>query len=174
MGSSSGSKSGKKIEFFNAYLSIKGIQELINKYEIISFEAYLISTNSIPKFIKIINSSKVLENLKNENKLMESETVLKDSLKNYGLEKNIKILYENNDINNIIKNDNEKENEFIIVDELFCRVMQIDKYYEEIKKAYININNKEFNNELKFDSNDDAIRFIQKENKFYKFVQNQN
>ena len=166
MGSSSSSKPEKTNEFFKAYLSIKGIQELINKFEIISFEAYLISTNSIPKFIEIINSSKVLENLKNENKLMESETVLKDSLKKYGLEKNIKILYENNDINNIIQKDNEKENEFIIVDELFCIVMKIDKYYEEIKKAYININNKEFNNELMFEPNDRAIRFIQKSNKY--------
>ena len=100
--------------FYNAYLSIKQIQELINKFKVISFEAYLISTDSIPNFIKIIKSSKVFENINNKNELKNSELVLKKNLENYELENNIKIIYEYNEIEKIMKNDKEKENEFII------------------------------------------------------------
>ena len=83
-----------KKEFFEAYKSIKEIHLLLNNFEEISFDAYLINTNSIPNFIKIIKRSKILEYLNTNNTEINGlESKLNDYLKNYKGDENIELIY---------------------------------------------------------------------------------
>ena len=157
--------------FFDAYKSMKEIILLLNNFEEVSINAYLISVNTIPNFINIIKSLNILDFLKTKNnELNELESKLNDCLKNYKLEKEIKIINNFKDCNNLPNNDNE----FIIVDELFCRVMKIDQYYEENKKVNIYIDEKKFKYEIRFYSNE-IIDFREQQNTgFYKFLYEKN
>ena len=150
--------------FFDAYISMRYIQEILKTFENISIDAYLISTNTISNFKNIIKPFKDVLSIN-----QADEFKLNNSLKYYDLEKNIKIIYEYTDCQKILGN--EKENEFIIVDELFCRAMKIDKYYEKNKKVNINIDKQEFISEIKFNSGD-IIDFKEHERGFYKFLGN--
>ena len=163
-----------KNKFFNAYISIKQMLILQNSFTNISFGAYLIKVNTIPNFIKIIkdlNILKVLVKKNNEsNSIEELEQELNNNLNKYELEKDIEILYEYDNCKNMIKSNNENENEFIIVDELFCRVMKIKDYFYENRKVNINIEQNKFIYEIQFNSNK-TIFFRQNQNGFYKFVE---
>ena len=75
---------------------------------------YLISTESIPNYIKIINHFKLLEN-KNKRK----DESLKKIFEKYSLEKDIKILNDINYCKNMAQKKDQKQNEFIIVNENF-------------------------------------------------------
>ena len=90
---------------------------------------YLISTDSIPIFIKIINESKILEYKNNPSKdLVDAyEKNLIYSLESYALEKNIKIYYNFEECRNLANDNNEKGNEFIIVEKQYLDIMQIEK-----------------------------------------------
>ena len=90
---------------------------------------YLISTDSIPIFIKIINESKILEFKYNPSKdLIDAyERNLFSFLKSYTLEKNIKIYYKFEECRNLANENNKKGNEFIIVEKHFLDIMQIEK-----------------------------------------------
>ena len=149
---------------------MKEIILLINNFKDISFDAYLISTNTIPNFIKIIKKLNILEYLiTKNNEINELESKLNECLGNYKLEENIKLIYDYEDCKNIIKNGYE----FIIVDELFCRVMKIDEYYLENKKVNINIDISKFKHEIKFNS-DNIIDFRENDTGFYKFLYEKN
>ena len=180
MGSSGYKKTPqKRSEFLDAYKSIKTIFELMQLYKNfnnISFKAFLISTKSIPLFMDIIKKSNILNYLNNKNtnksNLKEQEDNLNDLLLSYILEDNIKIYCEYNELKQIIKEDDEKENEFIIVDELFCRIMKINDYFYEHIKLNIAINKSIMI--IKADNYSDNFYFTQKENGIYKFINRSN
>ena len=177
MGSSGYKAHKKKCECFDAYTSIKTIFELMQLYKnfnTVSFKAFLISTNSIPKFMKIIKNSKILNYLndKNKNDLKDLEDKLNYELSAYEIEKNIKIYYDYNELKKISKEDNENENEFIIVDELFCRIMKIEEYFNEYNKLNISINKSIM--KITTDDYSDIFYFTQKENGIYKFINRSN
>ncbi len=97
---------------------------------------YLISTESIPNFIKIIEDSNILKFKNNSNyKTLEIiESDLNKKLDNYELERHIKIY---NDFTLCIdfagrNNDKKNEkNEFIIVDKKFLYIMKIENYIND-------------------------------------------
>ena len=174
MGSSGYKKTPKeRSEFLDAYKSIKNMFELMQLYKNfnnISFKAFLISTKSIPLFMNIIKNSNILNYLNNKSKmsLKYQEDNLNDLLSSYILEDNIKIYYDYNELKQIIKKDDEKENEFIIVDELFCRIMKINDYFYEHIKLNITINKSIMI--IEADNYSDKFYFTQKENVIYKFI----
>jgi hypothetical protein len=179
MGSSGYKAHKKKCECFDAYTSIKTIFELMQLYKNfnnISFKAFLISTKSIPLFMNIIKNSNILNYLNNKNinknYLKNQEENLNDLLSSYILEDNIKIYYDYNELKQIIKDDDEKENEFIIVDELFCRIMKINDYFYEHIKHNISINKSIMI--IEADNYSDQFYFTQKENGIYKFINRSN
>ena len=178
---SSGYKNNPKerSEFFDAYQSIKTMFELMQLYKNfnnISFKAFLISTKSIPLFMDIIKNSNILNYLNNKNTnksdLKYQEDNLNDLLLSYKLEDNIQIYSDYNELKQIIKKDDEKENEFIVVDELFCRIMKIKNYFYEHNKLNITINKSIMI--IKADNYSDNFYFTQKENGIYKFINRSN
>ena len=177
MGSTGYKKTHKeKSKFFDAYKSIKAMFELMQLYKNfnnISFKAFLISTNTIPKFMDIIKKSHILYYLNNDkNNLKYPEDNLNDLLSSYSKEDNIKILYDYNELKKISKKNDEKENEFIIVDELFCRTMNIKEYFYEHNKLNITINKSIMI--INSDDYSDDFYFTQKENGIYKFINRSN
>ena len=140
-----------EFDFFKAYKSIKSKIFLYEKFKnnTISYKAFLINTKTIPNFMDLIKQSQVLEyilDLKDKNDSNIYEDKLKDLLKNYNLEKNIKIYYDYNECQKLINLNDEdnkqkeneedklneenknkyKENEFIIVDEDFIENMNVN------------------------------------------------
>ena len=176
MGSSGYNKPHKeKSEYFDAYISIKTMFELMQLYKNfnnISFKAFLISTKSISNFMNIIKSSNILNylNSKDKNILKHKEENLNEDLSSYSLKDNIKIYYEYNELKNISEKGDEEENEFIIVDELFCRTMKIIDYIDD--KLNITINKSIMI--IKGDNYKDNLYFTQKENGIYKFINGSN
>ena len=114
---------GKK-RSFRAYLNIKNflVEYLYGDKTISSgdkFMVYLIKTNSIPIFIKILKEA--FKTVKTEEELEKAEKNLEDKLKDYQLEKNVEIYDSYQDI---IKN--KLENEYIIVRENFLSNLEIE------------------------------------------------
>ena len=114
---------GKK-RSFRAYLNIKNflVEYLYGDKTISSgdkFMVYLIKTNSIPIFIKILKEA--FKTVKTEEELEKAEKNLEDKLKDYELEKNVEIYDSYQDI---IKN--KLENEYIIVRENFLSNLEIE------------------------------------------------
>ena len=88
---------------------------------------YLISTDSIPIFIKIIKESKILEfkNDPSENVVYAYKRNVFKLLCSYKLENNIKIYNNFEECRSLANDYNEIENEFIIVTKKFLTAMQI-------------------------------------------------
>ena len=164
--SSINSRINNKNKFFQAYESIKLLIIQIKNFKQISFDAYLIDTYSIPKYINYIKTLNILEYIDKQSQLEEIESELKSSLVNYKLEKNIKLLYNYNDCLNIMKNN---KNEFIMVDELFCKVMNIEHYYETEKSVKITIDERKYIYKIKFFTNEE-LSFREQKTGFYKFL----
>lgn len=159
--------------FYKAYISMKEMLLLLNKFETVSLQAYLINTKTIKNFIDKIKKLNILKDLitnTNKNEISNKEEKLKKDLDKYILEDNIKIIYEYKDCINMINNKNEEENEFIIVDELFCREMKINDYYDERKKVDVCINKENSTYEIQLYT-DDIVYFTKKETGFYKFIE---
>ena len=176
--SASTSKHKEESIYFGAYKSIKNMFEIMQLYKSInniSFKAFLISTKSIPDFMDIIKKSEVLKYLNNKYYLKFSEDKLNKELTNYKLEDNIIIYCEINELKKISQENDEKENEFIIVDELFCRIMKIKEYFHEYKKLNITIEKSIW--KIKTDEYSDIFKFTPKENGIYgiyKFINSSN
>ncbi len=162
-------------QFYNAYESLKSLLLKFEKNKKIEIEAFLISTKSIPNFIKIIEDSKVLKNLNNyikkneinDNNIKNSEIQLKHNLCKYNIE-NINIYYDYNSCINLI-NDKEK-NEFIIVDNLFLQSMNIKQDINQYKKVVIKIDKDNSNMNIKFKEGN--IDFREKMFGFFEFCLN--
>ena len=156
--------------FFDAYKSIKQINFLLNSFNNISFNAYLISTKSIPNFIYIIKHTYILNYLNKRKQLLEVEKDLDTQLKFYELENDIKIYYNYYECLKIMKENNEETNEFIIVDELFCRTMNIEDYFYDEKMVNIIVDKTNKIMKIKMQKNN-TIYFEKKDEGFYKFVE---
>ena len=162
-------------QFYNAYESLKSLLLKFEKNKKIEIEGFLISTKSIPNFIKIIEDSKVLKNLNNyikkneinDNNIKNSEIQLKHNLCKYNIE-NINIYYDYNSCINLI-NDKEK-NEFIIVDNLFLQSMNINQDINQYKKVVINIDKDNSNMNIEFKEGN--IDFREKMFGFFEFCLN--
>ena len=89
---------------------------------------YLISTESIPNFIKIIEESNIFKykNYSNSKTLEIYENNLKKSFQDYRLERKIKIYNNYTLCKDLAGGNNENMNEFIIVDEKFLKIMRIE------------------------------------------------
>ena len=89
---------------------------------------YLISTESIPNFIKIIEESNIFKykNYSNSKTLEIYENNLKKSFQDYRLERKIKIYNNYTLCKDLAGGNNENMNEFIIVDEKFLKIMSIE------------------------------------------------
>ena len=89
---------------------------------------YLIRTESIPNFIKIIEESNIFKykNDSNSKTLEIYENNLKKSFKDYRLERKIKIYNNYTLCKDLAGGNNENMNEFIIVDEKFLKIMSIE------------------------------------------------
>ena len=158
--------------YIDAYISIKEMILLLKPFNTVSLNAYLISTSTIPNFIKIIKSLNILDFIIKGKNLQLHESKLRKQLNKYELEKNIKIIYDYNDFSNIIDFIDPKENEFIIVDELFCRTMKIDDYFDEGKKIKINIDRENSKYEIISKNIKNTLVYFEekKEVGFYKFT----
>lgn len=123
--------------FFGAYKSYKNITNNIKSKSFIEDNLYLIQTKTIPNLIKIIEESGLL---KDNN--IEKEKELKNKLNKYKLENNIKIICDYTDAENLVNlnDDIEKENQFIIVDETFIKIMKLD-YLDNIENRKVKITN---------------------------------
>ena len=102
----SNSKSNELENFYKAYKRMFHIKDL-NKEKVI-FDAFLIKTNSIPNFMKIISSPNDDDQKRNYKK------ITKNSFENYVLDENIKLHYLFEECEHILNHNLEKENTFII------------------------------------------------------------
>ena len=89
---------------------------LLNK---ITFDAFLVNTQTIPYLIEFIENSSIFKDENNNNDLNE-ESLLKDYLNNDILEE-IKLFYSFEECQYIIKQNLEDKNTFIIVDKHFIK-----------------------------------------------------
>ena len=152
---------------FALYEGIKESLSRINEPDN-SFNRFLISVNSIPKFTELIKEKNILENLENKKIIEDLEKDLNSKLQKYILEKNIIIYSKFEQCKNFIEDKrNEKENEFIIVDEKFLKAMK--KEVEDKEKVKINIDkNKDM--KIKFPDFEQDILFKMKQIGFYRFI----
>lgn len=169
-------KEYKSKQFFNAYLSIKNIlfKKIYPKNQIPNKEVYLIGTNSLQNFIKILENNKIFEGfhelkIKNQNLNIEKEEKLKEAFKDYSLKKDIPKIYSNYpDCKEIFEK--QKNNEFIIVDADFIRNFKIS----DAKFKYVNIIEIEKDNliTIKFPITKKIIIAKEKDNKagFFEFT----
>ena len=112
---------------FSAYSSIKNfLIKYIYGEKIISLpqqiEVFLISTKSIPNFIDILKKE-FKEKVSNEEELKKVEIKLRESFKEYKIEKNVIIYNSYQQYLDVMNNEN--DNEFMIVDENFVNTFEI-------------------------------------------------
>ena len=94
------------------------IQEYLNNDKL---NCFLISTKTIPNFMKNIEKSKILDSY-NTDKYLERKRDLKRIFADYKDEKDYKIYKKYNNCLKILKENDPKENEFIFIEDKFIRV----------------------------------------------------
>ena len=134
MGCDCGAISDPECHFFDAYESNKNTTNHIKSNSFFEDKLYLIQTKTIPNFTKLIEESRV------EYKNKEKE--LKNKLNEYELEYGIKIICDYAVAENLVNlnDDKEKENQFIIVDETFIKIMKLN-YLDNIENMKVKITN---------------------------------
>ena len=110
----------KRKTFFFAYRNMKEMQLCLEKAN--QLNAYLISTKSIKKFISIIKDCNILNTTEDE-KIDEIEQKLKNELSNNYDYEDLEIIHTSHQCENLCKQSNEEDNEFIIVAEKFINNM---------------------------------------------------
>ena len=115
-----------------------------------TFKCYLININSIPNFMKIIKESNILNSISNDKDKNINLLNLKSLLKNYEIEKDIKLynIYEEIEI----------FDEFIFATDAFLDYIGFKNYIKDLKVVEVNNNNfsiKLFEEPLKSKSNKD-------------------
>ena len=106
-----------KPPYYDAFLDILNNNNYIKDNLYIKENKYLVKTKSIKSFVTIIKETGVLSNMKNNKDL-------KRKLYDYTLEKNIEIICDFEEGNNMINAG--EDNEFIIVDKEFFENMEAD------------------------------------------------
>ena len=159
--------------YFEAYKSFKETFTSIqnkNKLE----DIYLISTKSIDNFIKIIEKLKILEKIKeNTNDLKNIENNLKREFQQYQNINNIIIYDSFSPCEELAIKDDDKENEFIIVNKAFIdkiNTENIDNIDEQ--KVILNMNRNNSKMDILFPISQHSIDIIEKRTGIYKFVIN--
>ena len=167
--------SGSMKNFVNSYKymiidsDIKNIKDENNSYH------YLIMTKSIPKFINIIEESKILEhkNISTNDTIDNCEKKLKMLFNDYILEENIMICDDYYQCNGISKIENNIINEFIIVTIDFLYLIDLQKEY--LKYVLIKLDKKDKNkNYIYFSKYDEFLYFKSKRRGIYEFITSDN
>ena len=124
-------KINNRKHFFSAYSSIKDF--IIGSIDMINKEVYLIESNSISNFLKLLNEYKVFENLNKNEELNKIEEKLKTKFEDYSIQDNNVIIYSNYQACKEASK-NESNNIFIIVDENFIVKYEVkNAKYKEVK-----------------------------------------
>ena len=128
--------------------------------ESILFDCYLISTSSIPNLKNLLEKTGILEDEENKDFF--------DFFREYDIEKNIIVFSDYNECNEIAKKNDEKENEFIILDKKLIDNLKIQANNKSVKldknKSII---------QIKFSSSQKEIKIQEKKFFFYKFIPNE-
>ena len=153
--------------YMKAYEIIKSNIKLIQKKDTTISKGILINTSSIKNFIQIIKKSKVFEYLNEDNELENKEKDLKNSLRDYKLEKNIDIISNYKKCKTMISSNKKENNEFIIVDKEFIKIMNVSNTVD--KDMQVEIDKKKM--QIIFPTTE-IIDFKTKKKGFYNFVGN--
>ena len=157
-------------KFYKAFSNIIEIKNWISKTNSGSIDVFLISTKSIPNFLKIVNKFQILFQMERKSDIIENKEVdLKENLKNYTLEKDIKIYFDFQECKNLVDKDNE-DNEFIIVDCKFLFSMDMRNFLD--KKVELKINNKYSIKKIIFSNSEEYLYIIEKKPGIFKFYTN--
>ena len=138
---------------------------LLNK---ITFDAFLVNTQTIPYLIEFIENSSIFKDENNNNDLNE-ESLLKDYLNNNILEE-IKLFYSFEECQYIIKQNLEDKNTFIIVDKHFIKYFIKNNNNINNKKVKIIIDKINSNNSIKFPKSNKILYFTSIKPGIYKFI----
>ena len=155
---------------FNAYSNIKNfLIEYIYGENTLStqngIDVYLVSTKSIPNFIKILKKQFNKE-IRNESELMDIEKKLREKFKDYIIEKNI-VIY-NNYQNCLDIINQKKNNEFILTGEKFFTNFEIEsKKYKGREVKIIEINKKEKKMIIKFPTSEKILEAKEKQKGYF-------
>ena len=135
-------------------------------------EFYLISTKSIPNFIELIEISEILENITYHDLyfLDGYEEKLKNSFKNYKLERDIIIFNDFIKCKDLAGGNDEQLNEFIIVKKGFLRIMNFEEDRELEKFVMIKWDDNRARNEIYFPNEELSLFFEKKRLGIYKFI----
>jgi len=167
--------SGSMKNFVNSYKymiidsDIKNIKDENNSF------FYLIMTKSIPKFINIIEESKILKHKNNSTNdtIDNCEKKLKMLFNDYILEENIMICDDYYRCNGISKIENNIINEFIIVTIDFLYLIELQK--EHLKYVLIKLDKKDKNKKyIYFSKYDEFLYFRSKRKGIYEFITSDN
>ena len=158
---------------FSAYSSIKNfLIKYIYGEKIISLpqqiEVFLISTKSIPNFIDILKNE-FKEKVSNEEELKKVERKLRESFKEYKIEKNVIIYNSYQQCLNAMNNEN--DNEFMIVDENFVNTFEIkEAIYKKV--IIVQLNNYKHSMVIKFPASQIEINAEEKKDKkgYFRFI----
>ena len=133
---------------------------------------YLISTKSIPNFIKLIEMSEILENITNNDlkSLEKYEEKLKKLFEKYKLEKDIEIYNDFIECKDLAGGNNEQTNEFIIVKRGFLSIMNFEEEEELNKFVMIKWDKTRKQNEIYFPNEELSLFFEKKKLGIYKFI----
>ena len=157
---------------FNAYSNIKNflIEYIYGKNTISTqneIDVYLVSTKSIPNFIKILKEQFNKE-IRDESELMDIEKNLREKFKDYIIEKNI-VIYNSYQTCLVVLNQ-EENNEFILTGEKFFTNFEIESgIYKGRELKIIEINKKEKKMKIKFPTSEKIIEAKEKQKGYFQF-----
>ena len=154
----------KMNDFFNSYKIINEIIHKIKKCNEVDppLKVYLISTSSIPIYIKIIKNNKSdLDKLINEKENID----LNLELLSYESDNNIIIYNDYQKCMNILEQNDETKNEFIIVNDKFLSFMKI----KDFKHKEVEIKKVKSKNEIIFPASQNSLLLDKKTQYSFKF-----
>ena len=143
--------------FINACQEMKKTNRCLNALKVEKENCYIILTKSIPNLIHLVKLYNIFDNDFDLDEYFENKKL------GYIKDKNIELIYQNNQIKEILNNYN--ENEFIIVEKNFLEKFEIEKY--ENKDVKVIIDNDKHIGKIIF--HDFEIDFSVIKNGFYKF-----
>ena len=146
-----------KTDFINACQEMKKTNRCLNALKVEKENCYIILTKSIPNLINLVKKYNIFDND------FDLDEYFKNQRLSYNKDKNIELIYQNNQIKEILNNYN--ENEFIIVEKNFLEKFEIEKY--ENKDVKVIIDNDKHIGKIIF--HDFEIDFSVIKNGFYKF-----
>ena len=158
----------KKMNVNDAIKNLYEIKAKINNNQNNNYEnIYLITAESIPKFLKLVGNSESRNNITNNNNNISNENS-DQLLLNYKKEE-FQFLVNYVECQRLAEQDIEKKNKFIIVNDSFMENMVISQDSLIKKDVKIEINNN--NKRILFNNSDKKIAFKEIDNILYKLVE---